>query len=509
MVTREISMSDCSPVLEKLIAYKAHPSPQGVAWARNHWHDPKAIVGRIEKLAKESRFRPGKGKAVVCAVLGAALAAAQEDRQETMRAEQADKEKIQSLQDLVKVLQEQLTAERNTTQRLHAALSDALDRERILRAEADERSDPNLDLQGLEVVQVKQQKSLYPNQELECTRKVFYPEDEEIAMRPLIKTETIDNGQIGGAPHVTIKTIPYSATELSKIQEKYIQLAKETKTEYVWRVSLTGGDRILLSEDEAQGYWGPGVFLTTDDPREPWSLTQRAAYWAGGIDQMERGEPTRIDTPSINQLTESLQKTACLQLMHDRRLVPQQPSPMLLNANPDRMTPLIRGLPDSLKLYAVQLQDRLRDAIAPRGGRRNAGGALTWGEVAQELINYGRRMGLTREESRAKPAIRRIEGPGRPPPSKTVNTKKPYGGQRNLLWAEGIEKGIPRDVMDGLPTSVLEKLVLGWKDKNKEPPHTESNIRDYKGAIPQSLATPTPQTPTAPEEGMTVCRTGN
>ena len=78
-----------------------------------------------------------------------------------------------------------------------------------------------------------------------------------------------------------------------------------------------------------------------------------------------------------------------------------------------------------------------------------------------------------------------------------------------MLWAEGIEKGIPRDVMDGLPTSVLEKLVLGWKDKNKEPPHTESNIRDYKGAIPQSLAIPTPQTPTAPEEGMTVCRMGN
>ncbi|XP_052631320.1 uncharacterized protein LOC128136180 [Harpia harpyja] len=287
MVTREISVSDCSPVLEKLIAYKAHPSPQGVAWARNHWHDPKAIVGRIEKLAKEGRFRLGKGKAVVCAVLGAALVAAQEDRQETMRAEQADKEKIQSLQDLFKVLQEQLTAERNTTQRLHAALSDALDQERILRAEADERSDPDLDLEGLEVVQVKQQKSLYPNQELECTRKVFYPEDEGIAMRPLIKTETIDNGQNGRAPHVTIKTVPYSATELSKIQEKYIRLAKETETEYVWRVSLTGGDRILLSEDEAQGYWGPGVFLTTDDPREPWSLTQWAAYWAGGIDQME------------------------------------------------------------------------------------------------------------------------------------------------------------------------------------------------------------------------------
>lgn len=161
MVTRETSVSARSPVLEKLTAYKAHPSPQGVAWARDHWHDPKAIVGGIEKLAKEGRFCPGKGKAVVCAVLGATLIAAQEDSQERVRAKQADKEKIQSLQDLVKVLQEQLTAEHNTTQRLHAALSDALDRERILRAEADERSDPDLDLEGLEVVQMKQQTSLY------------------------------------------------------------------------------------------------------------------------------------------------------------------------------------------------------------------------------------------------------------------------------------------------------------------------------------------------------------
>ncbi|KFW61951.1 hypothetical protein AS28_02543, partial [Pygoscelis adeliae] len=212
-------------------------------------------------------------------------------------------------------------------------------------------------------------------------------------MRPVIKTETTDDGQGGGAPQITTRTVPYSAAEMSKIQEKYTRLAQETETEYVWRVSLTGGDRILLSEDEAQGYWGPGVFLTTDDPRESWSLTQRAAYWAGGLDPLERGDPVCIETPTTNHLIESLQKAACLQLMHDRRLVPQQPSPMLLIANPDRMTPLIRGLPDSLKLYAVQLQDRLRDALAPRGGRRARGGPMTWGEVAQELINYGRRMG--------------------------------------------------------------------------------------------------------------------
>jgi len=37
--------------------------------------------------------------------------------------------------------------------------------------------------------------------------------------------------------------------------------AKESETEYIWRVSLTGGDQILLTEKEAEEYWGPGVFL--------------------------------------------------------------------------------------------------------------------------------------------------------------------------------------------------------------------------------------------------------
>lgn len=119
-------------------------------------------------------------------------------------------------------------------------------------------------------------------------------------LRPLIKTETTGNSQAGGALQVTIRMVPYSATELSKIQEEYTRLAQETKTEFVWRVSLTIRDRVLLSEDEGQGYWGLRLFLTTDDPRGLCSLTQRAAYWAGGLDPMEQGDPMCIETPTIN-----------------------------------------------------------------------------------------------------------------------------------------------------------------------------------------------------------------
>lgn len=50
---------------------------------------------------------------------------------------------------------------------------------------------------------------------------------------------------------------------------------------------------------------------------------------------IEWGNPIFIPTPGLGQLTESIQKAACLQLMHDRLLIPQQPSPMLLMANRD------------------------------------------------------------------------------------------------------------------------------------------------------------------------------
>ncbi|KAK4817117.1 hypothetical protein QYF61_027980 [Mycteria americana] len=224
-------------------------------------------------------------------------------------------------------------------------------------------------------------------------------------------------------PEIITKEIPYSATEateLAKLQDRYSRLPRETETEYVWRVSLTGGDRIKLSEEEAQGYWGPGVFLTVPDTRAPWSLTQREAYWAGGLDPMERGDPVTIPTPGLDQITESMQKAACLQLMHGWHLILHQPSPMLLKADPNRMKPLIKGLPDPLKLDAIQIQDRLRAALpiqerltemlTPRRSQTQstlstlAEFPLTWGGVAQELINYSHNMGISGGEQRGKAA---------------------------------------------------------------------------------------------------------
>lgn len=56
--------------------------------------------------------------------------------------------------------------------------------------------------------------------------------------------------------------------------------------EYVWWVSLTGGDRILLNGDEENRYCGQGVFINCG-PKPPdasLSVTGKVVYWAGGSD---------------------------------------------------------------------------------------------------------------------------------------------------------------------------------------------------------------------------------
>lgn len=116
----------------------------------------------------------------------------------------------------------------------------------------------------------------------------------------------------------------------------------------------------MLSEKEAKGYWGPGVFLATGDCQAQWSLAQRAAYWAGRLKPLEKGDPIAI-TGTVDQLVESVQKAACLQMMYDRGLKPNQGSQMMIPVDPERMTPLIRGLPDSLKPIGIQLKGRIQN----------------------------------------------------------------------------------------------------------------------------------------------------
>ncbi|KAK4829694.1 hypothetical protein QYF61_006069 [Mycteria americana] len=288
---------DCSLLIELLKTCNSCPTPRGQNWAEKNWQSPSTVAEQIKVLAKENRARPGKGKTVVCGVLGAALMAAQKDKCTSWKLREKKQDLVESLQaeleaerkkrDLVESLQAELEAERKkrvqaetTATRLQNWLRDAFVRECELWSELAEARREDLESEcghcGLSKERELVDRGVaghYPWEEMEQAKRQL---DERTApqLRPLIKTEFQYEGGADTAPEIITKEIPYR------------------------------GDRIKLSEEEVQGYWGPGVFLTVPDTRAPWSLTQRAAYWVRGLDPMEWGDPVTIPTPGLDQITE-------------------------------------------------------------------------------------------------------------------------------------------------------------------------------------------------------------
>ncbi|GAB0183210.1 hypothetical protein GRJ2_000786300 [Grus japonensis] len=265
--------------------HRARPSVPGVDWAQGNWHNLQSVVDRMGALHKDARLRAGKGKAMICAVLGASLATAVEARDRCCAAESLTIESLQSLtrslQGQAVGLKEQLKAEKDRVKHLQTAL-----KEQLLADTTHEEIPPRSEIG-------------YPFNDLQAAK---VEQLESLSLQPLVKTEYIYDDEQDQSPQVTTKEVPYTAVELMKLKKEFGQTPKESETEYVWRASLSGGHQIL-SEREAEGYWGSGVFLTTGNHRAPWSLTQQAAYWAGGLNPLERGDPLAI-TGTADQLVE-------------------------------------------------------------------------------------------------------------------------------------------------------------------------------------------------------------
>lgn len=85
----------------------------------------------------------------------------------------------------------------------------------------------------------------------------------------------------------------------------------------VWSSS---GDCIAPSEDEENGYWGLGVFLSSGPSLvdAPHSITSHVAYWAGKIDPTEQGEPLVTHISSLSELPTATTKPACIQAMQEQ-----------------------------------------------------------------------------------------------------------------------------------------------------------------------------------------------
>lgn len=75
--------------IEKLFGFlethNLRPSIQGQLWAKDHWPQPQSVIDRITVLQREARLKSGKGKGLICAILGAGLAAAIEDCRQRLR----------------------------------------------------------------------------------------------------------------------------------------------------------------------------------------------------------------------------------------------------------------------------------------------------------------------------------------------------------------------------------------------------------------------------------------
>ncbi|KAK4811127.1 hypothetical protein QYF61_019758 [Mycteria americana] len=153
----------------------------------------------------------------------------------------------------------------------------------------------------------------------------------------------------------------------------------------------------MLSEDEASGYWGPGVFLNLgpDPTNTPHSITNRVAYWAGGIDTMEGGEPSIIPIKSLSELSTAVTKAACIQAMHKRG---SHDVPLSATVDFGMLKPLIRGAPAILKPHLVAKRDEIKkDTEHNEGLGDNTQTAhkqlSTWADLMQGSVNYSRDMG--------------------------------------------------------------------------------------------------------------------
>ncbi|XP_068524887.1 uncharacterized protein [Anas acuta] len=246
-------------------------------------------------------------------------------------------------------------------------------------------------------------------------------EPQSISLRPLVKTETAvdDNDEI----RTTVRTIPLPPAELVKIQ-KFSRRSGESEVEYVCRVSLKGGDQMMLSEEEVGGFWRPGVFLTT--------------------------------TPGAD-LAVAVQKAACIQAIYERDEF--RKSPMLAPIDPIRLTPLIRGLPDCLKMFVANTQDHILAACRDddSGCRQNPNSPIpTWSELVRDIDKYGHRMGWINSSSiKSQDHSRRVhqihtKNPRYPKFKERLKPNREREAQKYYLTKD--KKPLPPQIFENEPT---------------------------------------------------------
>lgn len=118
----------------------------------------------------------------------------------------------------------------------------------------------------------------------------------------------------------------------------------------------------------------------------------------------------------------------------------------------------------------------LEGVVTPNCNRRERK-VWMWGEMAQELINYGQKCSPVPSDRGDSKAIRHVEwriptqqsGPKKTTPPMNhggrINVTEKHKKRRNSLWILGLQKGITKTLIDGQPTGKLELLVKSWHSR--------------------------------------------
>lgn len=272
--------------MDKLLRkYKCAPSKARKEWAQKFWNDEDKEIELIEECRSEEKLWKckGKGKGIVSAVLGAWSSCLQKEVKESCPPGRIADVEYAALKSENKGLKTSLVFEIEKQEKLGTEnrelkmlLALAERRERQLQ----EKFDLLLNQLPSSVSDKQTHKLIHCTNPETCNGDICYSSDnkelvgdsdydftlEPVPIQLLIKTETANDGKDNVC--TTVQTIPWSLEKLAKLQEKYSRHPEESRMEHEWRVSLEGGDSISLSEEEAGGSGGPGVFLTIAEDKK-------------------------------------------------------------------------------------------------------------------------------------------------------------------------------------------------------------------------------------------------
>ena len=144
---------------------------------------------------------------------------------------------------------------------------------------------------------------------------------------------------------------------------------------------------------------------------------------------------------------------------------------------PPPLRPLIRGLPDALKIHVQSLRERIQGAIE-RNQQNPPAHGMTWAEVLHSIVVHGREMGWAEpsggaEGNRKVRQASRKRRPERPPPREPEPPSRGRPGRnydpgRNGLWRKALALGAPRAMLHGQAADDIRKLVELLEGKTRD-----------------------------------------